>query len=107
VDKKDVWPGAFDLESNVVDATDPYRYENSDSSETKVRTAQSSQPILIEKTSKKYKGLQAFGCCLVALSFFFALIVGRSILTGIAVVGVFIGLVIFLFACLGAWWNHG
>jgi hypothetical protein len=74
------------------------------------------RPMLIEQTSKRYKGAMAFGC-FTSIFFGGLLLVSTSVAsqygtTGWLTVagsmfGVLLGLFIFLIARGLAWWNHG
>ena len=65
---------------------------------------------IIEKTSKKYKGQQLLGAVLIAVGIMLA-IVGKGeesdfLLICGGMMGIAGGL-IYLFAGIGAWWEHG
>lgn len=60
-------------------------------------------PQLIEQTSKGFKGLQAFGC----LGMFVGLIMGCSRKPEYGVVLFLLAAVVWIFAVIGAWWEHG
>ena len=68
------------------------------------------RPVVIEQTSKKWKGAQLV-CAAVAIGSMLFVAVGAASESGaivaLGVLGVLGGLVAFLIARIGAWWDHG
>ncbi len=61
------------------------------------------RPTVIEKTSKRYKGMLLLGVGLFVLGILSA----RSVPSAIATLSVMAGAGLVVWSKLGAWWNHG
>lgn len=59
-------------------------------------------PMLIEKTSKTWKGVQAISYSILFTAFLFLFFS-----PGFSLFLFFFGAPLFLFGLLGAWWHHG
>lgn len=65
----------------------------------------------IEATGKRWKKMQVTGAFLAIGGIFFAIAIGGSTdigaFTGIGVIAFLAGIVMFVWARIGAWWHHG
>jgi len=112
--EEDIWPGAFDL-IPPVDATT----ESVDEIITPPsRTSKSERVQVIELTSKKWKAKQAIGFVASGLSFFAFTITSvlaascesrfGGVIAGLLLVFFFVpALCYYIYARIGAWWEHG
>ncbi len=77
-----------------------YPLKNSSSSSKRVQT--------IEKTSKKWKGLQLIGFifAMIGLLMVFGSDPKSGATPGVAVLLLAVGIVLYLYARLGSWWHH-
>lgn len=68
------------------------------------------QPVLIEKTAKKWKAIQAAGLVIVVLAAVVGVFAMRSHSDALAISGIAIfaaGIVVYYVGDLVAWWHHG
>lgn len=65
---------------------------------------------IIEKTGKRYKGYQLLGALLIAVGIMLAIVGNGEASDFLLITGVMMGIggaLVYLFAGLGAWWEHG
>jgi predicted Zn finger-like uncharacterized protein len=80
------------------------------SSKNTIEMNMDSSVVLIEKTSKKFKGRQLIGITLIIVSIFFVAIgisfekIAASIIGGLFFLA---GLITYVVARFQAWWHHG
>jgi len=64
--------------------------------------------VITERTSKRYKGMQAAGCLLVVLAFIVPALIGSKDAAAALTAPLFLGgLVLLLVGILQSWWHHG